>query len=61
MKFLGFWVVGHRDTSLKWHEVWSMQEVFMMEIGVRNGINKTIGHAGKPKLVLMLVLILRYL
>jgi hypothetical protein len=61
MKFLEFGVVGLRDTSLKCHEIWSMQEFFMIEIRVRNGINKTIGHAAKPKLVLMLVLILRYL
>jgi hypothetical protein len=38
-----------------------MQEVFMIDIGVRKRMGKKTGHVLKPKLVLMLVLILKYL
>jgi hypothetical protein len=38
-----------------------MQEVFMIEIWVPNVISKKTGHVPKPKLIVMLVLILKYL
>jgi hypothetical protein len=40
MKCLEYSLLGFRDSSLNGHEIFSMQEVFMIGILVRNGIRK---------------------